>query len=127
MNRARCEERARLSRRLPEVDDTEVLERRRIDVPEGFDTEVRVAVSPEGPGKPIEAAAIAFGGWAHKCFAFAYTTHASGPGAEEVIGRRLAAVVQMTLGRLTVESDLTPAIPREPGRGRRDSPSPRSE
>jgi hypothetical protein len=113
--RARCEDQARLWQKLPDPGVTESVQRQSINAPDGFDTLVQVGVVPGKPGAPFEAFAVAFGARAHRCFAFVYTTSASGPGAEAIVGERLAAIVERSLGGVVIESALTPRIPREPG------------
>ena len=122
-NRGSCEARARLWRDLPRREDAASIERRALDVPAGFDTVVEIGVSdpprrasgqPAGAGNaPIAGFAVAFGGWARRCFAFVATTQATGPGAARLVAARLAAVVEVSLAGLTLESELAPAVPRE--------------
>jgi hypothetical protein len=116
VNRDRCEARARGWKTLPPRDGTDVLRREPIPVPPDFDTVVELGVVAPRPGVPLQAVALAFGGWAHRCFAFVYQTVATGPGAEQLIGARLAAMVDGTLANTRFESDLVPRIPREPVR-----------
>jgi len=62
---------------------------------------------------------VAFGGHAHRCFAWAYTTMTRGAGAEQVLAERLATMAERALGKVVFESELVPRIPREapaPGR-----------
>jgi hypothetical protein len=106
---ARCEEQARLWQKLPDPTRAESVQQRSIDAPAGFDTFVQVGVTGK-PGAPIEAFVVAFGARAHRCFAFAYTTTASGPGASAVVGERLAPIVERTLGAAVFESALTPTV-----------------
>jgi hypothetical protein len=109
MNREKCELRARNFRPLPAREGSDLMETRPVDVPAGFDTRVEVRFVPAAAGQTLKGFAIAFGGWAHNCFAFVFTTSASGPGAEEVIGDRLALVVEGSLFALTVATPLEPA------------------
>lgn len=111
-SRASCEDRARLWRDLPRREAASAIERRRIDVPAGFDTVVEIGVAEARPAA-IEGFAIAFGGWARRCFAYVVTTRAAGPGAERIVAARLAAMVEVSLAGLALESELTPAVPRE--------------
>jgi hypothetical protein len=122
-SRATCEERARLWRDLPAREGADVVDRRRINVPPGFDTIVEVGVRPETPKRrgaraPGEIAiagfAMAFGGWAHRCFAYVLTTSASGKEAERLVAVRLATMVELSLLNVTIESETDPAVPREP-------------
>jgi hypothetical protein len=112
-NRARCERRARDLRNLPERDGAIVLERRRVDLPDGFDTVLEVGVLPTNPGQPIAGFVLAIGGWSKKCFVYALVTRAAGPGAEEAIGDRLALFVERSFLRMRFSSDLVPLVPRE--------------
>jgi hypothetical protein len=114
-NRGACEARARLWRDLPRREDAASIERRPIDVPAGFDTVVEIGViePPRGAagGEPIAGFAMAFGGWARRCFAFVATTQAAGPGAARLVAARLAAVVEVSLAGAALESELS--VPRE--------------
>jgi hypothetical protein len=112
-NRARCEARARNLRPLPEREGAAIVEKRRVDLPGGFDTVLEVGLLPSEPGKPLTGYLLAFGGWSKRCFAYALTTSAKGKGAEEAVGDRLALFVERSFLRLRFESDLTPLVPRE--------------
>lgn len=114
VTRQRCEERARLWRAFPDATRADIVQARSIDAPAGFDTFVTIGVVPAKPGEAISGFAIAFGGRAHRCFTWAYTTTARGALAEQILGERLATMVERSLGRVIYESDLTPRIPREP-------------
>jgi len=91
-----------------------VLQDRAVDAPAGFDTRLLVGLVAGKPGVPISAFAVAFGARAHRCFTWAYTTSAAGPGAEQVVGERLAAMVEGSLAKVALEHDLVPHVPREP-------------
>lgn len=112
-NRARCEGHARELRALPVRDDAIVIEKKRVDLPSGFDTVVEVGILATKPGKPITGYVLAFGGWAKKCFAYALTTSAMGRGAEEAVGDRLALFVERSFLKMRFASDLSPVVPRE--------------
>lgn len=121
MNRARCEERARFWRKIPDRESADIVEKRAVDVPTGFDTMVEVGViAPALAGKKpragedLRGVAMAFGGKGRRCFAWIYTTSAGGPGAEEVIGERLATMVQGSLSTTTTVNELDPQIDRAP-------------
>jgi hypothetical protein len=88
-----CEARARLEHpELPRLEsDDDALDRRTLRVPDGFLTRVTVSVA-EAPAE-LEGHVTAFGATVGRCFAFHFTTHASGPGAAEEIARRLGLVV----------------------------------
>jgi len=111
--RERCEERARLWRTFPDPARAEQVEARSIDAPAGFDTFVSIGILPGKPDEPVSGFALAFGGHGHRCFAWAYVTRAAGPGAAVLLGERLSTMVERSLGRVVIESALTPRIPRE--------------
>jgi hypothetical protein len=112
--RERCEEQARLWRTLPDPARADEVKARSMEAPAGFDTFVSVGVLASKPDEPVSGFAVAFGGHGHRCFAWAYTTTARGPGAGAVLGDRLGAMVERSLGRVVLESELSPRIPREP-------------
>ena len=121
MNRARCEERARFWRKIPERESADIVERHPVDVPTGFDTVAFVGVvAPALAGKKAKAGeelrgvAMAFGGKGKRCFAWIYTTSAGGQGAEAVLGERLATMVQGSLSATTTVNELDPQIDRAP-------------
>ena len=119
VNRQACEEQARLWRDLPGREGAAVAERRRIDAPAGFDTEVEIGVATgieeaAQPGAPVTGFVAAFGGWARRCFAYAAVTRAEGAGAARVVAARLAALVEVSLAGVRLESELQPALRRGP-------------
>jgi hypothetical protein len=114
VTRRRCEERARLWRDLPDPARAEAVQERSLDAPAGFDTFVSVGVLAGKPDTPLAGFALAFGGRAHRCFAWAYTTTASGPAAAGVVGERLATMVERSLGKVVLESELAPRVREEP-------------
>ena len=120
MNRGRCEERARFWRKIPERESADIVEKHSVNVPPDFDTVVEVGVVAPGPagkgkvGEALRGFALAFGGKGRRCFAWIYTTSAGGPGAEAVLGERLATMVQGSLGATTVVNELEPQIERAP-------------
>ena len=121
MNRGRCEERARFWRKIPERESADIVEKRSVNVPPDFDTVVEVGVIATAlqgkkakPGEDLRGFALAFGGKGRRCFAWIYTTSAGGPGAEDALGKRLATMVQASLGATTVVSELDPQIDRAP-------------
>jgi hypothetical protein len=69
---------------------------------------VRIAGSHER----IDGLAMAFGGWAHRCFAWVYTTQASGRGAEAAVAARLAVMVEQSLGKSELVSPRSPRVTR---------------
>ncbi len=121
MNRARCEERARFWRKIPERESADIVERHAVDVPVGFDTVVEVGViapalrGKKGKGEEeLRGVAMAFGGKGRRCFTWVYTTSAGGRGAEAVLGERLATMVQGSLSATTAVNELDPQIDRTP-------------
>ncbi len=105
MNRASCEERARLFRTFPERERGVLVEERRVHVPPEHDTMVDVRVH-ELPGSPrFEGTVLAFGGWARKCFAFVFITRDDD---ETTVTTRLSTIVQGSLERMKFDSDLVP-------------------
>jgi hypothetical protein len=121
MNRARCEERARFWRKIPERESADIVEKHPVDVPAGFDTVVEVGVIAPAlvgkkarPGEDLRGVAMAFGGKGRRCFAWIYTTSAGGSGAEAVLGERLATMVQGSLSATTTVNELDPQIDRAP-------------
>ncbi len=121
-HRMRCEEQARLWRKLPDKEGADLVEQRSVNVPPDFDTRVEVGVVTPLPGARgakatdagIRGFVLAFGGKGHRCFAYVLTTRAEGPGAEQAVGERLAAMVQGSLEKIRLRNDLDPALPREP-------------
>lgn len=121
MNRGRCEARARFWRKLPERESADIVEKHSVNVPPDFDTVVEVGVIAPVPagkngkaGEALRGFAMAFGGKGRRCFAWIYTTSAGGPGAEAVLGERLATMVQGSLGATTTVNELEPQIDRAP-------------
>lgn len=105
MNRASCEERARLHRTLPERDKRVLLDERRVDVPPQHDTIVDVRVRELQQAPRFEGTVLAFGGWAHRCFAFVFVTRDDD---EKTVAARLSTMVHGSLERMKFDSDLVP-------------------
>jgi len=118
--RARCEERARLWRKLPERAGADIVQDRSIAAPAGFDTQLLVGLVPGKPGAPLGAFALALGAHVHRCFVWSYATTAEGPSAERVVGERLATMVEASLSKVALDSELAPRIQREPAGPKRD-------
>ncbi len=110
VNRARCEERARTWRDLPVRASSRLLEARRVPVPADHDTVAEVRL---GLGRsPAEGFVLAFGGWAKRCFAYVFVTRDADP---RVVTARLATLMDGSLARIRIESELAPVRPvREP-------------
>ena len=102
---AACEKEARAERTLPARGAAELLEDGPLDVPPGLGTRVAVGLDAGKPGT-LRGFVLAFGGWAHRCFAYAYETEVVGGRAAEAAAARLAAMRQGSLGRLQLESSL---------------------
>ena len=136
MNHETCEAKARSLRALPSLDDAEIIESRTFQIPPNHDTTATVAlihaparkavVSPAGspagssPGTsapadpaPLYGVVLAFGGYAHDCFAYAFVTQAGGKDAETIVAARLARVVDGSLARVESRSDLDPSLERD--------------
>lgn len=105
VDRKVCEERARLHRTLPEVDRAVPIEERRVDVPPGHDTIVDVRVREQAQAPRYEGTVIAFGGWAHQCFAFVFVTKDDD---ETTVAARLSTIVHGSLEHMKFNSDLDP-------------------
>lgn len=114
MNRDRCEQSARALRDLPVRNEAGALSRQTVDVPPGFDTVVEVGFAHQAPGEPVTGYVMAFGGWARRCFAYAFTTAAAGPGAERIVGDRLAIMDARSLGGIELRSETAPTIGPQP-------------
>jgi hypothetical protein len=96
---AECAAEARLwSGDIPELSDSAV-ERRELGAPSGFRTELTVGVRPAKAGQ-LEGYAVAFGATVGRCYGAIFTTMAGGEAKADVIGRRLAIVVDGVLARV---------------------------
>lgn len=108
-----CKKQVRLWRpKAPDPDarPDSVLERRTLDAPRGFDTELALGVTRSGPTE-IEGWAVAVGHTVGECYAAIYTTRASGASAEASVGERLALMgdgVFPRIERLGVEDRVKP-------------------
>ena len=109
-----CKKQVRLWRpRSPDPDarPERILERRAIDAPRGFDTELALGVDRAGPSAEIEGWAVAVGHTVGECYAAIYTTRAAGKNAEASVGERLALFgdgVFPRIQRLGVEDRVKP-------------------
>ncbi len=113
MTGEKCEARARSMRALPSRDGAEILETRPIRALPGLDGAADVAVVADPSGRGLFGMILAFGGWQRRCFAYVYVTRAEGPGADVVVGDRLAAMTEASLGTLRFESDLDVVLERD--------------
>ncbi|EYF08864.1 Hypothetical protein CAP_2725 [Chondromyces apiculatus DSM 436] len=113
--RPACEAQARLWRDLPGGDGRGIIDQHRVDVPTGFDTEVAIGVTstPEHPAL-VEGFAVAFGGWSRRCFAYIATTRAQGDTGPALVATRLAAMVELSLAGIRLESELAPSVSGPP-------------
>ncbi|HEV8549535.1 MAG TPA: hypothetical protein VGQ57_10915 [Polyangiaceae bacterium] len=107
-----CEDDARLARRsLPALDPNDIVERRRLAVPRGFDVRLTVLVEPRATGA-VHGVAFAVGAATGRCYVAIYETEAAGAAAAEVVGDRLGLVVSGVLETLRVpEADERVAPP----------------
>ena len=99
VGRKQCEDAARKLR--PDLfgrDESALTERRKLAVPEGFDTEVGFLVRRHA--EALGGVAAAAGGRVRQCLVMAYATRAEGPAAAEVIAERLAFVTDRVFGRV---------------------------
>jgi hypothetical protein len=113
MTGAKCEARARAMRALPSRDGAELLETRPIHSPPDLDGTADVSVVQDPSGRGLFGMILAFGGWQRRCFAYVYVTRAEGPGADVVVGDRLAAMAEASLATLQFESDLDVVLERD--------------
>lgn len=109
--RARCEDRARSWRALPEREGSRLVEAHHIEIPPEHDTTAEVRIRPRTKTNPAEGFILAFGGWAHRCFAYVFITRDAD---EKTLADRLATMTTGSLARIQVESELAPSrIPHE--------------
>ena len=90
-----------LSRWVPDVPrptELTTVDRRRIELPATFDTELVVGVEPDGEG--VKGWALAIGIAPRRCFAALYRTRAEGPSMAEDVADRLGLVVRRVLPRI---------------------------
>lgn len=112
VNRERCERAARAWVSLPEREGTELIDEHPLAFPPDHDTRVEVRIAGSPADARVDGVVMAFGGWAHRCFAWVYTTQASGRGAEVVVAERLAVMVERSLGKTELTSPRSPRITR---------------
>jgi hypothetical protein len=100
-----CERQARLWKpAIPGVGAESVLEARRLSAPPGWTTELTVGVERVGAGQELRGFALAYGATVGRCYAFVYTTFATGAGAQASIGRRLAIVADEIVPQVRMRS-----------------------
>lgn len=114
MTHGKCEAIARGWKKLPARENATILSQERVDFPIGFDTEVDVGLVPVPSESALFGFVLAFGGYAHKCFAYVFVTRDQGPGADQRVAERLGTNVERTLKKIRVVSELDPEIDRVP-------------
>jgi hypothetical protein len=98
---AECEAQARRWRpELPPSEGEAAVVNRELTAPEGYRGQVVAGVLAEGGG--LRGYALAIGAAIGRCYAAEFTTHASGTGAEQAIGRRLATMIGGVFARVRV-------------------------
>jgi len=118
-----CEAKARTLRALPRLDEGAIIETRTLQIPPDHDTHATVAIvhppppkngaGKEGGPPPLFGVILAFGGYAHDCFAYAFVTEAQGADAETLLAARLVRVMDGSLAHVEMRSDLDPSLERE--------------
>jgi len=97
-----CEADARLARpSLPASDGVNVVERRALGAPQGFDTRLAVGVEP-GPAGSVRGFALAIGAATGRCYVACFETESAGPHAADDVADRLAVMVSGALETLRV-------------------------
>lgn len=84
----------------PEAEPGSIVDRRALDAPAGYQTELVVGVRRAGAGGEIEGYALAVGHTIGQCYAALYTTRALGANAEATVGERLALFGDAVLPRI---------------------------
>jgi hypothetical protein len=114
MTRDKCEAIAREWKPLPKREGATILSTEAIDFPEGFDTQIDVGVVPAPEKSSLFGFVLAFGGYAHKCFAYVFVTKDQGPGSDDRVAERLGTNVERTLKKIRIVSELDPEIDHAP-------------
>ncbi len=104
MNRQGCERQARRLRDMPARGQE--ISRRLEELPAGFHSQVDVGFTASAATEPVGGYVLAFGASARRCFAFAYTTTAAGPGAEQIVADRLVSIDGLTLAGVELRSPI---------------------
>jgi hypothetical protein len=115
VNHAACEAAARSYR--PDLlghDESALVDRRPLDVPEGFDTEVGFSVSRNKGA--LGAVAAAFGAHVRQCLVMIYATRADGPDAEQVVADRVGFIVDRVFARVESRKIDDRIVPQVRGR-----------
>jgi hypothetical protein len=84
----------------PEAQPESVIEKRDIDAPAGYRTELSIGVRRRPPGSELEGFAVAVGHTVGECYAAIFTTRAGGKNAEATVGERLALATEGILPRV---------------------------
>lgn len=84
----------------PEAEPASVVDRRPLESPAGYHTELVVGVRRAGKDGEIEGYAFAVGHTIGQCYAALYTTRAHGGNAEATVGERLALFGDAVLPRI---------------------------
>lgn len=84
----------------PETEPATVVDRRTLESPAGYQTELTVGVRRAGAGGELEGYALAVGHTIGQCYAALYTTRARGTNAEATLGTRLALFGDAVLPRI---------------------------
>jgi len=84
----------------PEAQPESVIERRVIDAPAGYATELVVGVQRGRQGGELEGFVVAVGHTIGECYAALYSTRAGGKNPESTLGERLALVTEGILPRI---------------------------
>jgi hypothetical protein len=97
-----CESDARLARpSLPRADPGDVVERRTLSAPLGFDVRLTVGAEPSGTSG-VHGWALAVGAATGRCYVAAFETDADGARAAEDVADRLALVVSGVLDTVRI-------------------------
>jgi hypothetical protein len=92
VRRADCIAEAKLGRPgIPVLDDDSLVERRPINAPPGFDSELQVGVTVQPDG--VHGYALVFGANVGRCYAAVFDTTTEGQGADAEVARRLRSMV----------------------------------
>lgn len=84
----------------PEAEPATVVDRRALESPAGYQTELVVGVRRSGAGGKLEGYALAVGHTIGQCYAALYTTSATGTSAEATLGTRLALFGDAVMPRI---------------------------
>lgn len=84
----------------PEAAPATVVDRRALESPAGYQTELVIGVRKSAQPGEIEGYALAVGHTLGQCYAALYTTRASGGNAEATVGERLALFGDAVLPRI---------------------------